>query len=116
MKRIMFIGLIALSLLIFLISSCLAPAPQKSYFPIPNKTSEPFYATQQLSPNVIRVIGLITDGTGSKSGFYNTVGYGEAFAKALQEIGKKYYILEIEAITYKSDNGSHTKELIVIVR
>ena len=74
------------------------------------------FSIERLTPNLFRIIGLETDTHYmGDSRVYSTVGYGDAFAQALQVLTRDYEIKSITPIVYHHFKGSFTKELIIVV-
>lgn len=103
------IGLCFLVLIVSLIScvSCSPGEKISSTAPPP-----PTYRIERPTPEIIRVIGIQTNDMASNYGW----GYGDALTKAIKEIGKNYIIEDITPITYRSGEGSITKDLYLKVK
>ena len=102
-------GLLILVIILLVIlvgcASSSAPAPK----PTPQEPIKPYY-TEQLTPEIIRVVAVQIDG------MRYDMGYGNALALAVKEIGKKYNIVQISPINYLLQYGSATKELYITVK
>ncbi len=113
MKRIVFLAIAA----VVICTAFPIVALQTSQSSEPRTEENPEYSIEFLTPTVVRVRGLVIDWHDGEKG------HGQSFAKAIQEVGKKYTIEQITPISYgnymiqaRTSSASNTKELILIVK
>ncbi|MDO8559232.1 MAG: hypothetical protein Q7R84_02765 [bacterium] len=111
MKLKVLYTIIMIGVLIFGPIGCLSQKPET---PKP-ETQKPDYAIEYLSPDVIRLTAFSADSFEDGTG-YTVRGYGNSFAKGIEEVGKKYEITGTSVVIYSRYAHVSSNQLLIIVK